>query len=439
MRIVYLASGAGRMYCGSCLHSNTLAAALAKAGQDIALVPLYTPLRTDEENVSVPRVAMGGVNVCLQQKWPVFRRTPRFLARLLDSPRLLRWMGRFSSSTRPETLGELTVSMLRGEEGRQQRELADLIAWLGEDLRPDVVHLSNALLAGLARPIARRLGVPIVCELTGEDSFLERLPQPHYSEARRVLAERVEDITALIALNRYYAEFMAAYLPVPRERICVVRHGLNLEGHAKPALDADFPTPPPDSARRGFTIGYLGRVCHEKGLHLLADALALLAWEKGLPPIRLRAAGYLEPADRGYLDGIQAKLRRLDLAHHFQYLGALDRAGKIAFLQSLDVMSAPTVYPESKGIPVLEAWANGVPVVLPAHGAFPEMLEDTGGGLSFSPGHVAGLAGALKRMIQEPDLAAACSRRGQAAVHQRYHAARMAEEMMAVYKEVCGR
>ena len=72
MKIVYLAAGAGAMYCGSCLHGNTLAAALCAAGHDCLLAPLYTPLHTDEENVGIRRVAFGGINVSLQQPGPCF-------------------------------------------------------------------------------------------------------------------------------------------------------------------------------------------------------------------------------------------------------------------------------------------------------------------------------------------------------------------------------
>ena len=149
------------------------------------------------------------------------------------------------------------------------------------------------------------------------------------------------------------------------------RPGLNLAGHGTRG------TPGP----RPFTIGYLARVCPDKGLHQLAAALALLAADRGLPPVRVEAAGYLDAADRPYLAEIRRQMAAAGLADRFQYVGELDRAAKIAFLQSLDLFCLPTVYRESKGLSVLEAWANAVPAVLPAHGAFPEMVADTGGGL----------------------------------------------------------
>ncbi len=159
MKIVHLVAGAGSMYCGSCLHGNTLAAALRAAGGDVVLAPLYTPLRTDDENVSGPRIAFGGLNVYLQQRYGVFRHTPWMFDRMLDHPSLLRWATRRGGATRPEGLGELTLSMLRGEEGRQGKELEKLLHWLEREIRPErrpFVQRDACRLGAAAPPTACR-------------------------------------------------------------------------------------------------------------------------------------------------------------------------------------------------------------------------------------------------------------------------------------------
>src|SRR6187402_3124675 len=66
MTIAILAAGAGDMYCGSCLRDDALAAALIRAGQRVVLVPMYTPLRTEDGSVAGGEVFYGGVNVYLQ-------------------------------------------------------------------------------------------------------------------------------------------------------------------------------------------------------------------------------------------------------------------------------------------------------------------------------------------------------------------------------------
>ena len=149
MRIAYIAAGAAGMYCGTCIHDNTLVSSIQKKGHSVALIPTYTPLRTDEENVSLNRVFYGGINVYLQQKLALFRYTPWFLDRFLDSGTLLKSLFRFSSSTNAKDLGTLTISMLEGEEGNQKKELRKLIQWLKDEYKPDIVQLTNSMFSGM--------------------------------------------------------------------------------------------------------------------------------------------------------------------------------------------------------------------------------------------------------------------------------------------------
>src|SRR5688500_13411278 len=161
------------MYCGSCLRDNALATELKARGHDVILVPLYTPTLTDEPNVSQNRVFFGGISVYLQQRAGFFRWAPRVLDRLLDSPWLISAASSGSISTDPRSLGELTISMLKGEEGFQRREFEKLLAWLVSETPPDVIQLPNALLASLARPLRRELKRPVHCTLHGEDLVLD--------------------------------------------------------------------------------------------------------------------------------------------------------------------------------------------------------------------------------------------------------------------------
>ena len=148
---------------------------MAHRDADVALIPTYTPLRTDEENVSLDRVFYGGVNIFLQQQWSFFRRTHRLVDRVLDSPLLIRTLAHFGSSTNARDLGPLTVSILAGEEGNQQKELTRLVAWLQRDFKPDLIQLTNAMFVGMARQLKAQLGVPVLCALQGEDLFLDGL------------------------------------------------------------------------------------------------------------------------------------------------------------------------------------------------------------------------------------------------------------------------
>jgi glycosyltransferase involved in cell wall biosynthesis len=427
MKIVYVASGAAGMYCGMCLHDNTLAAAMMAAGEEVLLVPTYTPIRTDETDVSAaPSMKFGGINVYLQQKWGLFRKTPWFFDKLFDSPRLLNLVSKFAPAVDAAKLGPMMISMLEGEDGASKKEHQKLVHWLEQE-RPDVVHLSNAMILGMAPPIRRALGVPIVCSLSGEDIFLEKLVPPYYEQARQLLRERARDADAYTSLNGYFADFMTDYMGLDRSRIHVIPHGLKLEGHG-----ARKPRRPDEP----FTIGYFAHVCPEKGFHILVEAFRILCERKDLPPLRLRAAGYLGKGDKPYLARIEEQLRNWGLADRFEYAGEPDRAGKIAILQSFDVMSVPAIYRESKGLSILEALANGVPVVQPAHGSYPEMIADTGGGVLCEPENPEDLAAKLEIYIREPQLVEEHGARGRRAIHDRYSDKRMAEDTIGLYKRL---
>ena len=201
MRIAYITAGAAGMYCGSCLHDNTLAAALQRLGHDVALIPTYTPTRTDETDVSIDRVFYGALNVYLEQKIPLFRHTPRLLDRLLNNKRLLNWVARLGASTDPHDLGEMTLSVLQGEDGKQSHELDRLVAWLRDDFRPEIVHITNSMFLGLTHRIKERLGVPVICSVQGEDIFLEQLPEPIRTRVHETLQRKARDVSTLIMVG----------------------------------------------------------------------------------------------------------------------------------------------------------------------------------------------------------------------------------------------
>jgi len=442
VRIAYITAGAAGMLCGSCLHDNTLAAALMSMGEDVALIPTYTPIRTDETDVSLDRVFYGAVNVWLEQKSALSRWLPRPVRRLLDRPGLLEWASSRGVSIDAAELGDMTLSVLQGEKGKQQRELDELVAWLRDDYHPDIVHITNSMLLGLAAPIKRELDVPVLCSLQGEDLFLDDLVEPYRTRVHRELRQHAEEVDALIATSDYYADFMAEYLDVDRERVRVVRLGINLEGHGEPG--SGDPGGDTDSVHPGrpFVVGYLARIAPEKGLHLLAEAFALLAavaaGDDGGRPVELRAAGWLGDEHRPYLEEVRRRLEERGLGDAFRYEGEVSREEKIRFLQGLDVLSVPTVYREPKGLFVLEALANGVPVVEPAHGSFPEMIEATGGGLLVEPDSAEDLSRALDVLRRDPERARALGRVGRQAVTERFTDRAMAESTHRLYREWVG-
>jgi glycosyltransferase involved in cell wall biosynthesis len=414
------------MYCGSCLRDNALATELISRGHDVTLLPVYTPTLTDEANVSEDKVFFGGISVYLEQYVPFFRKSPKWIDRLWDSKSLLNLASRRSLSTSPQMLGELTVSMLKGEDGFQHKEIAKLVEWLKHEGPPDIVSLPYTLLLGLAQPIKEALGRPICCTLQGEDLFLEGLEEPYRSESKDLIRANLKHVDAFIAVSEYYAEFMPTYLDIPREKIRVVPLGINLEGYNKSGSESS----------ESFTIGFFARIAPEKGLHVLADAYRRMRARGDLPNARLEAAGYLAPEHKGYLHDIEQEMNRSGFGDEFHYRGVLDRDQKIAFLQTLDVLSVPATYDEPKGMFLLEAMACGVPVVQPRRGGFTEIVEATGGGRLVEPDNPEALAAGILELQRDTELAHKLGERGFENVRKHYSVARMADRALEAYESV---
>ncbi|MEK6324191.1 MAG: glycosyltransferase family 4 protein [Acidobacteriota bacterium] len=428
MKILSITAGAAGMYCGSCLRDNALAAELLKQGHDVLLVPIYTPTLTDEENVSQHRVFFGGISVYLEQHVPLFRHTPKLFDRLWDSEAALKMVARRSIAVDPKSLAELTISMLKGEDGYQRKELDNLINWLKSESRPDVVNLPNSLLIALARPIKRELNLPVFCTLQGEDLFIDGLGEPYRSEALELIRSNVEFVDGFLAVSDFYAKRMCRDLGIPENKMHVVPLGITFDGFEKrERLEASE-----------FVVGYLARIAPEKGLHVLAEAYRLLRQRRPERQVRLEVAGYLAPEHHDYLSGIERQMNDWGLGDEFQYRGVLDREAKIEFLHGLDVMSVPATYDEPKGMSLLEAMAAGVPVVEPRRGSFPEIIERTGGGLLVDGFDAASLASGLQALIESPSLAAELSEKGFAGVREHYSASSMAKRAIDAYSSVDG-
>ncbi len=416
MRIVYITAGAGGTICGNCLRDNTLATAMRRLGEDVILLPVYTPIRTDEIDVSEREVYLGGVNIYLQQKSGLFRALPRFFDRALDNPGLLRWVSKFAVKTLPEDLGALTVATVLGEEGPLRKEVRRLTDHL-KQLRPDVVHLTNSMLTGLAPAIRRELSVPVVCSLQGEDYYLENLPEPYSSESFSILRRMAPSVDLFIAPCRDHAQALARHIGFDPEAARVIFPGIAL----------DDIQPRAAGARDRFTVGYLARIAPEKGLDLLLEALPEDA--------HLRAAGWISPEHQGFVDATVAKA---DPAR-FSHFPDADRQQKIEHLDAIDALSVPTNYGASKGLYVMEAWAAGIPVIQPRIGVFPELLEASGGaGILIEPGDAVGLRGAIERLRDNPNDAAEMGRRGRAAVERLFNAERMARDTIDAYRSLTG-
>jgi glycosyltransferase involved in cell wall biosynthesis len=425
MRVAQIVPGSGgSFYCQNCLRDTALASELRSQGHDLILIPMYLPLLSDEPRFAASSpVFYGAVRIYLKQQLAFLGKTPRLLDRLLDSRPLLKMAARMAGSTRASGLEEMTISMLRGEEGAQAAELEQMTSWLRDQEQPDAIHLSNALLLGLAGKLKQAIKAPIICSLQDEHQWIDAMGEPHASRIWQLMAETAEAVDGFIAVSRYYADLMQERLNLPPDKLHVVPIGIDTSGYQTSPIDPETPT-----------IGYLSRMCESLGLGNLVDAFVKLKKEEQLSRLRLKVMGGRTGDDAQFISRLRKRLRKAGLYQDVELLSGLERGQRFRMLSSLSVLSVPVPDGEAFGTYLLEAMAAGVPVVQPDAGAFPELVSATGGGIIYKLDVGDALPSALRSLLLDPEQARSLGRTGQRAVARRYTIARMAEETLKVYK-----
>lgn len=429
MNIVQITPGAGGMYCGNCFRDNAMVAALRKQGHDTLMIPLYLPMTLDEENQSngTP-IFFNGVNVYLEQQSTWYRNAPKWLHKLLASPALLKLASGRAAKTKAADVVDLTISMLRGEEGNQARELEELIAYLKPQAHPDVVSLSNAMLIGFTRRMKQELNTAVVCMLQGEDAYIDSMPEPGRSAVWQVMQERAREVDLFIAPSRYFAAQMQAKMNIPAAKMKVVYNGINLLGYPV--------TPPAVTTNTPPVIGFFARMCKDKGLDALVDAFLSLKQRNRVSGLKLRIGGGCGPSDEPFVEQLKGRIHRAGFIGDVEFHPNVTREQKLAFFQGLSVFSVPALYGEAFGLYVIESLAAGVPVVQPRVASFPELVETTGGGALYEPNSPGALANALETTLTETRRLRTMVETGHRMVHSRFSIEAMAQQMTAAFAEL---
>ncbi|MFT5470413.1 MAG: glycosyltransferase involved in cell wall biosynthesis [Verrucomicrobiales bacterium] len=427
-KVVFVTAGGAGMYCGSCMRDNTLVRNLMAMGWNIELVPAYTPVRTDEENVSIDQVVFGGVNMFLQQKIPLFRWLPRWMDRWLDNPKLLKSLTSKSIKIDPKQLGKMTLATVEGESGILRKEHRRFVDFLREHSKPDLVNLTNLLIGGCIPLIRRQLpGKPILVTLQGDDLFLNQLTEPWKTRVLMRMREVAKEVDGFVTFNQYYADFMGEQLLIPPEKFHIVPLGVETEDFL--ALEREPGRPP--------TVGFFARISPEKGFHNAVDAFIELHKIPGMQDARLLAGGWLGANDQEFYEAQIAKLKAANLEAQFHYIGSPDRDGKLQFFREIDVFSVPTDYHEPKGLYVLEALAAGLPVVQPKHGAFVEMLGENPAAVLVQPGEPQALANAWSELLANEFKRLEMGKSGRNLSAEKLNAAEMARRTAETYQKFC--
>ena len=402
------------------MRDNSLARHLIKQGHEVTILPAYLPHLLDEERaVQESPVFFGGINVYLQHKFPLFRKTPKWLDQIFNSHTLLRWVAGKRGMTTPRQLGEITLSTLRAKDGPLTKEVNKVIDWFKEHGKPDVLLLSTVLLAGIGRAVREELGIPVLSFLQGEDGFLDSLLPEFSKDAWELIGADARALDGCISPSRFFANLMGQRLEMAPDKILPLSNGISLDGY--PA-ERDEPCEP--------TIGYFARICPEKGLDLLVDVFIQLKQSGEHPRLKLAVAGTLPKENESFLEEQKRKITASGLDKFVVFRPNLSREEKIDFLSRLTLFCVPARLPEAFGLYVIEAMAAGVPVVLPDHGSFPEIIWETEGGVLYAKDDLSGLIHALSTMLCDKLQAKQLAQQGRAAVYEKYSNDRLARELV---------
>jgi glycosyltransferase involved in cell wall biosynthesis len=427
MKIVYVTPGSGgTFYCQNCFRDDELLTSFHALGHDVYKVPMYLPTNLEESGKTADTpVFYGAINVYLKEKLPFYRHAPTWVERLFDSQTLLHLAAKKAGSTRASGLEEMTISMLQGEEGRQASELDHFIKYVQKEIKPDVVHLSNALLLGLAHRVKNDLQAGVFCSLQDENEWIDPMSERYQSKVWNLMAEKAVDVDLFVTASKYYSDIAQKNLRIPADKIKVINGGINLEGYQRSSLSFEPPV-----------IGYLCRMSEYFGLGILVDAFIRLKKDNRFKDLKLHMTGGYPGDDKHFVNELLKKISKHGYENDVKIFKHFNRENRIKFLQSLTLLSVPVPGGEAFGAYQVEALAAGVPVVQPNVGCYPEFVEATNGGIIYEPNNSESLARSIASLLADPAKVSELGDQGRRVVLERFSMNDMAKNIVRIYEDV---
>lgn len=428
MKIVYLITGSGNsFYCANCYRDMLYLRALRKVkGVKANAIPMYLPPGPEEVlNGYDSEVFFGAISMFLRDKVGFFRNMPSFFDKILDSGPLLKIASRMAGSTRSRGYEELTLDMIGGGKAFRDEEVDRLVKHLQEGGKPDIIHLSNALIAGIAKHIKKRMDVKIVCSILNEDDWIEEMEDPYREKAWKMIAAEGKNIDGFVTPSNYYMQFFISKTGIPDNKIHIIPMGY--EPDYSPKKEKDIHPP---------SIGFFNRVSYNNGFDKIVDSFINLKVKNLIPDLTLNVGGGYTNDDRPFILSQIKKIKEHGFKKHVRIFPDFMGNKKREFFNSVDIISVPVNKYDGYGLYILEANYAGIPVVQPATGAFPEILNATGGGIIYSPDTVEELSSGLLSLLTDPKKAHEMGERGKEQVRSELSLDNMAGNLSAFYNQL---
>ncbi len=425
MKIVYLITGSGgSFYCGNCYRDMLYLKAIRKVpGINASAIPLYLPPdRTNLETGLDKHVFFGAISMYIREKVPFLRNMPAFFDKIFDAAPLLKLAARQAGTTRTEGLEELTLNMIEGDNAFRKKEVDRLVRFLTKDGKPDIIHLSNALILGLARQLKKRMNVKVVCSLLNEDDWIDEMAEPYKSDAWEMIALEAKHVDNFVTPSKYYKELFISRTGLHGNNIHLIQLGIEPEKSSPVLKESEHPS-----------LGYFCRVSYHNGFDKLVDAFIKLKSGR-FPELTLHVCGGYTGDDKRFIAEQIKKIREHGYKSSVRIYPEFQGTKKMEFFNNVDVISVPVRKHDGYGLYILEANGAGIPVIQPATGAFPEIIETTKGGLTYSPDNIDELSVTIAILLDDKGLRDQLGKSGKSGVFENLSLERMSVRLSEVYK-----
>ena len=426
MNIIQIIPGSGgSFYCGNCLRDSKYFNALRAEGHKVTKIPMYLPLFADEHDISEVPIFYGAISLYLKQVYPVFKKAPKWVDNLLNSKPMMKLAASMAGSTNAKGLEDMTLSMLLGEQGNQKEELDHMVNWIAEHCKPDIIHISNALLLGLAKRLKEEIGVPVLCSLQDEDVWIDPMQPKFQKKIWNLMHDRAKDVDMLVSVSDFFAGVMKQRMNLPDEKVRTIHLGVDIE-------DYNYIS----TKEKPRNVGYISRMCHKDGFDIVVDAFVGLKKKSGFEDVKLITTGGSTGDDTKFLKEQKQKLKKNNLLESFEILPDFEGKAVNDFFKKVTLVSVPVRIGEAFGMYLLESMASGVPVVQPALGAFPEIIEISGGGVTYMPNSPEKLSETWAGLLNNAEKLENLSRTGYEGTKKHFNIHNHAVEIIDLYESL---
>ena len=421
MKVLFILPGSGdSFYCGNCFRDNLQAMALRKAGHEVIIMPLYLPLKQSSFQDNVP-LFFPATTYYVEQKMFGNHRMPTWLKRMLGADVLLDMASSLSGTTSAEGMEDMTLSMIEGEGLAFKENVKELIDWVKQVEKPDIIQLSTSLLLGIAKELKKETNIPIVCSLQDEEVWIDSLKREFVEKAWQGVLANAKYVDRFITTSHYYQQVVETKLP-QLGHVDVIYPGIDVDAYQT----EEYPANP--------TVGFFYRMNELDGLDILADAFVLLKQRGSVPHLKLRiGGGYMSP-DKKLVKQVKRTLKpyHTDVVIEDDY----DMNEHADFYRKITVLSVPLRFQEGVGLYLCEAFATGRPVVEPNTGSFAEIVGQAG--LIYEPNDAQHLADALEKILTDQQLYDRCKDHALTMTKERYNDKTLAMQLTEIYGEIIG-